>query len=92
MMVGEEDRARSALIELRNRLDVEDELDEVRRGAESASSGKVGVMSLLLATPVELRRPLMIACVLQLAQQFSGINVVFYVSGCLLSRPSFLRN
>ena len=58
------------------------EVAEIRRSADSssggASAGPPSVWS-VLRNPV-FRKPVLIACVLQVAQQLSGINAVFFFS------------
>ena len=72
----------TALIKLRGYSDVEDELEEMRAEARKASSLETFTLKKLLSTP-ELKLPIIIAVVMQVAQQWSGINAVsliFFVS------------
>ena len=63
------------LRKLRGYLDVEDEIDEMKVEARKSQSVEEFSLKKLLTTP-ELRIPVIIACCLQIAQQFSGINAV----------------
>ncbi|XP_070206842.1 solute carrier family 2, facilitated glucose transporter member 1-like isoform X2 [Littorina saxatilis] len=79
MMKGEEDEAEKALVWLRKTEDVGEEMEEMRKEvAEHRNAVKFSVKSLF--SKAELRWPLIICIVLQLAQQFSGINAVIYYS------------
>ncbi|XP_039253378.2 solute carrier family 2, facilitated glucose transporter member 3-like [Styela clava] len=79
---GMEDEAREALQFLRGSLDVEDEIailvSEQNKVQSSARVGMIGIFR----NP-DLRKPMFIAIVLQLAQQLSGINAVLYYSTSL---------
>jgi hypothetical protein len=63
------------LRKFRGYLDVEDEIDEMKVEARKSQSVEEFSLKKLLTTP-ELRVPIIIACCLQIAQQFSGINAV----------------
>lgn len=87
---GKRDAARKALVRLRgyDEADADDEIAEVEEESGSAADledgGAAGAkasltLSQLLADP-QLRAALLVAVVLQLSQQFSGINAVFYYS------------
>ena len=52
-----------------------DEIEEMRIEARKASSVQTFTLKQLLTTP-ELKLPIIIACVSQVAQQWSGINAV----------------
>lgn len=67
-----------ALVKLRGYFDVEDELEEMRVEARKASSVESFTLKQLLSTP-ELKLPIIIAVVVQVAQQWSGINAVSIV-------------
>ncbi|ESP01111.1 hypothetical protein LOTGIDRAFT_180320 [Lottia gigantea] len=71
--------ATKALKWLRNSDDVEDEIREMRVEAEEQKHHKKFFISDLIKTH-ELRIPFIISIVLQLSQQFSGINAVIYYS------------
>ena len=65
----------SALQKLRGYHDVNDEIEEMRVEARKASSVQTFTLKQLLTTP-ELKMPIIIAVVCQVAQQWSGINAV----------------
>jgi len=63
------------LIWLRGTEDVSAELDQIKKEvAEEESAGEVSLIHLF--TKRELRKPLVIACMLMIGQQLSGINAV----------------
>ena len=76
---GNEQDARDGLRKFRGYLDVEDEIDEMKVEARKSQSVEEFSLKKLLTTP-ELRVPIIIACCLQIAQQFSGINAVMSYS------------
>lgn len=68
--------ARIALQILRNRVDVEDELAVIEQESSSNNNdGQQSSLSILLKSK-ELRWPLLIALLLNMAQQLSGVNAV----------------
>ena len=80
---GRVDEARKALLLCRgySEMDADAEIAEIEESqaaAASTSSAAPSALS-LLKDPV-LRRPLFVAVMLQLSQQFSGINAVFFYS------------
>lgn len=76
---SEEEEARDALRKLRGYFDVEDEIDEMKVEARKSQSVESFTLKQLLTT-VDLRWPVIIACVLQISQQWSGINAVMSFS------------
>lgn len=76
---NEEEEARDALRKLRGYFDVEDEIDEMKVEARKSQSVQSFTLKQLLTT-VDLRWPVIIACVLQISQQWSGINAVMSFS------------
>ncbi|XP_053350520.1 solute carrier family 2, facilitated glucose transporter member 3-like [Clarias gariepinus] len=75
----QEEKARMVLVRLRGNDDVEDDIREMREEASKmAMEKKVSIME-LFRNPV-YRQPIIIAIVMNLSQQFSGINAVFYYS------------
>lgn len=76
---GLEQEAREGLRDLRGYQDVEDEIDEMKVEARKSQSIQEFSLKQLLTTQ-ELRIPIVIACCLQIAQQFSGINAVMSYS------------
>ncbi|XP_028837667.1 solute carrier family 2, facilitated glucose transporter member 1 [Denticeps clupeoides] len=74
-----EKEARQALVRLRGSEDVNADIDEMKaEGVKMASEKKVTILELFRSPAY--RQPIIIAIVLQLSQQFSGINAVFYYS------------
>ncbi|XP_061530448.1 LOW QUALITY PROTEIN: solute carrier family 2, facilitated glucose transporter member 3 [Phycodurus eques] len=79
IVLKEEDEARKALVRLRGCEDVSDDIDEMKEeGMRMAMEKKVTILELFRSH--NYRQPIIIAIVLQLSQQFSGINAVFYYS------------
>ncbi|XP_050414501.1 solute carrier family 2, facilitated glucose transporter member 1 isoform X1 [Patella vulgata] len=76
---NEEQEATIALRKLRGYDDVEDEIEEMRIESKRSVSGTNFSMHQLLTTP-ELRFPTVVACLLQVTQQWSGINAVMSYS------------
>lgn len=77
--LGSEDMAEKALIWLRKDENVSDEIEEMRHEIEkSKQSAQFHFTDLFRRR--ELLTPLVISLVLQLSQQFSGINAVIYYS------------
>ena len=54
---------------------MDDELEEMRSEAKTSGGARNFTLKELITTP-ELRMPTIIACVSQVAQQWSGINAV----------------
>jgi len=76
---GKEIEAQKGLTWLRGTLEVHDEMDEMR--AESEAMKLVPKTTLReMLTNASLRSPLIIAVMMMLAQQLSGINAVIYFS------------
>jgi len=76
---GQEQGAREALKRLRNTPNIEDDIDEMRAEEQAQQAEAQITMFELLRSPT-LRMPLTIAIMMQLSQQLSGINAVFYYS------------
>ena len=76
---GQEQAARDALRRLRNTPNIEDDIEEMRAEEQAQQAESQITMFELLRSPT-LRMPLTIAIVMQLSQQLSGINAVFYYS------------
>ncbi|XP_007550137.1 solute carrier family 2, facilitated glucose transporter member 3 [Poecilia formosa] len=79
IVLNEEDEARKALERLRGTNDVNDDIKEMKEeGMKMAMEKKVSIPELFRSP--KYRQPIIIAIVLQLSQQLSGINAVFYYS------------
>ena len=75
----EEDRTEHALKWLRSDDDVREELDAMRAEHETMKLEPPVTLRAMLTTP-SLRQPLIIAVMMMLAQQLSGINAAFFFS------------
>ncbi|KAM8924381.1 solute carrier family 2, facilitated glucose transporter member 3-like [Pelodytes ibericus] len=76
---GENQRAQTILQKLRGTVDVDCDIKEMMEESEAMSKEKpVSFRELFLSR--QYRQPIIISIVLQLSQQLSGINAVFYYS------------
>ncbi|XP_070768807.1 solute carrier family 2, facilitated glucose transporter member 3 isoform X2 [Enoplosus armatus] len=79
IVLNQEEEARKALVRLRGCEDVSDDIQEMKEeGMRMALEKKVTILELFRSR--NYRQPIIIAIVLQLSQQLSGINAVFYYS------------
>ncbi|KAM8927350.1 solute carrier family 2, facilitated glucose transporter member 1 [Pelodytes ibericus] len=76
---NEEDKAKSALKKLRGTTDVSTDLQEMKEESRQMMREKKVTILELFRSPL-YRQPIFIAIILQLSQQLSGINAVFYYS------------
>uniref|UniRef100_A0A8C5B4I2 Solute carrier family 2 member 3a n=1 Tax=Gadus morhua TaxID=8049 RepID=A0A8C5B4I2_GADMO len=77
--LNQEEQARKALVRLRGSEDVSKDMQEMKEeSAKMAVEKKVTIPELFRTAAY--RQPLLIAVMLQLSQQLSGINAVFYYS------------
>uniref|UniRef100_A0A8C6SI21 Solute carrier family 2, facilitated glucose transporter member 5 n=1 Tax=Neogobius melanostomus TaxID=47308 RepID=A0A8C6SI21_9GOBI len=77
--LNKEEEARKALVRLRGHEDVNDDVQEMKEeGLKMSMEKKVTILE-LFRSPL-YRQPIIIAIILQLSQQLSGINAVFYYS------------
>ncbi|XP_074655547.1 solute carrier family 2, facilitated glucose transporter member 1-like [Tubulanus polymorphus] len=74
-----EEDARDALRRLRNSTDINNEIEEMKQEAKEAQASGTFTCCQIFQQR-DLRMPLLIAVVLQVAQQWSGINAVFFYS------------
>ncbi|XP_068431399.1 solute carrier family 2, facilitated glucose transporter member 1-like isoform X1 [Clinocottus analis] len=75
----QEEQARKALVRLRGSEDVSKDMQEMKEeSVKMAMEKKVTIVELFRSAAY--RQPLLIAVMLQLSQQLSGINAVFYYS------------
>ncbi|KAF4080435.1 hypothetical protein AMELA_G00171240 [Ameiurus melas] len=77
--LNKEEQARKALVRLRGYEDVSKEMQEMKEEGIKMNMEKKMTIPELFRTAV-YRQPLLIAILLQLSQQLSGINAVFYYS------------
>ncbi|XP_060726589.1 solute carrier family 2, facilitated glucose transporter member 1 [Tachysurus vachellii] len=86
----QEDKARKVLVRLRGNADVEDDVREMKEEANKlATENKVSIPE-LFSNPI-YRQPIIIAIVMNLSQQFSGINAVFYYSTEIFKKAGFSK-
>ncbi|XP_028326556.1 solute carrier family 2, facilitated glucose transporter member 1 [Gouania willdenowi] len=79
IILNQEEEARKALVRLRGTEDVSDDIQEMKEEAmKMAMEKKVTFLELFRSR--NYRQPIIIAITLQLSQQLSGINAVFYYS------------
>ncbi|XP_014256892.1 solute carrier family 2, facilitated glucose transporter member 1-like [Cimex lectularius] len=76
---GQDEKSNEALVWLRGTLSVEDEFDVMKAQEEAENMTKKVTLFELTRNP-SLRMPLIIASVVMVAQQFSGINAAIYFS------------
>lgn len=81
---GRVSEARLALRSLRNNSDIEEDIEEMRaeeraHQEEVRKYGKLSSIKELFSHPW-LRKPLLVGVMMQLSQQLSGINAIFYYS------------
>ncbi|GFO21975.1 hypothetical protein PoB_004848000 [Plakobranchus ocellatus] len=88
---GEEDEARKALARFRGTDNISDEIEEMRVEARRSVGVKNYTIKELVTTP-ELRMPVIIACVLQIGQQWSGINAVMSYSSAMFEQVSVSKD
>lgn len=85
----DEDATRATLQRLRNKVDVEDEIEEmIKENKESSSDGGSSVSFKELFTIREYRWPLITSLTLQLTQQLCGINAIFFYSDGIFRRAA----
>ncbi|CAG5125327.1 unnamed protein product, partial [Candidula unifasciata] len=77
-----EKQCREALMTLRGSADIEDEVNEIKQEMSTCDE-KISIIQ-LFRNPA-LRSPMFIGIVMQLSQQFSGVNGVFFYSTSLFS-------
>ncbi|XP_071331246.1 solute carrier family 2, facilitated glucose transporter member 1a [Trachinotus anak] len=82
---NEESKARSILMKLRGTDDVSDDMQEMREESQQMKREKTVTIAELFRSPM-YRQPIFVAIMLQLSQQLSGINAVFYYSTGIFER------
>ncbi|KAG9276007.1 solute carrier family 2, facilitated glucose transporter member 3-like [Astyanax mexicanus] len=75
----QEEEARRILVLLRGQEDVEDDIREMKEEADKLNQEQKVSIPELFRNPI-YRQPIIIAIVMNVSQQFSGINAVFYYS------------
>ncbi|KAJ0064913.1 hypothetical protein NL108_017528, partial [Boleophthalmus pectinirostris] len=82
---GQESEAHEVLVKLRGTEEVSEDLQEMREESQRMQRERsVSIPELLRS--VQYRQPLIVAVLLQLSQQLSGINAVFYYSTGIFER------
>ncbi|XP_030078277.1 solute carrier family 2, facilitated glucose transporter member 1 [Microcaecilia unicolor] len=76
---NEENRAKNILRKLRGTTDVSSDLQEMKEESQQMMREKKVTILELFRSPL-YRQPIIIAIILQLSQQLSGINAIFYYS------------
>ncbi|XP_060936722.1 solute carrier family 2, facilitated glucose transporter member 1 [Limanda limanda] len=88
--LNQEEEARKALVRLRGTEDVSDDIQEMKEeGMKMAMEKKVTIPELFRSP--KYRQPIVIAIVLQLSQQLSGINAVFYYSTSIFAKAGITQ-
>nr|XP_020636906.1 solute carrier family 2, facilitated glucose transporter member 1 [Pogona vitticeps] len=82
---NEENKAKSVLKKLRGTTDVSSDLQEMKEESRQMMREKKVTIPELFRSPM-YRQPILIAVVLQLSQQLSGINAVFYYSTSIFQK------
>uniref|UniRef100_A0A803JBG4 Solute carrier family 2 (facilitated glucose transporter), member 1 n=1 Tax=Xenopus tropicalis TaxID=8364 RepID=A0A803JBG4_XENTR len=82
---NEEDKAKSVLKKLRGTTDVSSDLQEMKEESRQMMREKKVTILELFRSPL-YRQPMFIAIILQLSQQLSGINAVFYYSTMIFQK------
>ncbi|XP_026187945.1 solute carrier family 2, facilitated glucose transporter member 1-like [Mastacembelus armatus] len=82
---NEESKARSILMKLRGTDEVSEDMQEMKEESQQMMREKKVTIPELFRSPI-YRQPIMVAIMLQLSQQLSGINAVFYYSTGIFER------
>ncbi|XP_041835471.1 solute carrier family 2, facilitated glucose transporter member 1 [Melanotaenia boesemani] len=82
---NEENRAKTVLKKLRGTTDVSADMQEMKEESRQMMREKKVTIVELFRSPL-YRQPLLIAVMLQLSQQLSGINAVFYYSTLIFEK------
>ncbi|XP_053546167.1 solute carrier family 2, facilitated glucose transporter member 1 [Bombina bombina] len=84
---NEEDKAKAVLKKLRGTTDVSADMQEMKEESRQMMREKKVTILELFRSPL-YRQPIFIAIVLQLSQQLSGINAVFYYSTMIFKKAN----
>ncbi|XP_053174322.1 solute carrier family 2, facilitated glucose transporter member 1-like [Scomber japonicus] len=82
---NEESKAHSVLIKLRGTDNVNEDMQEMREESQKMMREKKVTIPELFRSPM-YRQPIFVAIMMQLSQQLSGINAVFYYSTGIFER------
>ncbi|XP_059153748.1 proton myo-inositol cotransporter-like, partial [Physella acuta] len=89
MMKNQEREAEITLKKIRNTNNVDQEMDEIRQSLKQEAESKGWHIWKQIFTTPHVRKALFIGCMLQVFQQFCGINTVIYYSGSILLSAGF---
>ncbi|KAM9341497.1 solute carrier family 2, facilitated glucose transporter member 2 [Symphorus nematophorus] len=85
ILLGKEQDARKSLLRLKGSYDPTPDLEEMRREKDEADrEPRVSILSLIRSS--KYRQQLVVALMMHLSQQFSGINAIFYFSTSIFAR------
>ncbi|XP_056897629.1 solute carrier family 2, facilitated glucose transporter member 1-like [Takifugu flavidus] len=82
---NEESKARNTLMKLRGTEEVSEDMQEMKDESQQMQREKKVTILELFRSPL-YRQPILVAIMLQLSQQLSGINAVFYYSTGIFER------
>ncbi|KAM3617441.1 uncharacterized protein V6R79_006198 [Siganus canaliculatus] len=82
---NEESKARSVLMKLRGTDEINEDMQEMKEESQQMLREKKVTIPELFRSPL-YRQPIFVAIMLQLSQQLSGINAVFYYSTGIFER------
>ncbi|XP_038672517.1 solute carrier family 2, facilitated glucose transporter member 2 [Scyliorhinus canicula] len=83
--LGREEAARKSLERLRGTSDTDQQIEEMKKEKEDIQKQKKITVMELFRTP-SCRQPIIIALMMHLSQQFSGINAIFYYSTAIFKQ------
>ena len=86
----EEEKAQTVLQKLRGTQDVSQDISEMKEESAKMSQEKKATVLELFRSP-NYRQPIIISITLQLSQQLSGINAVFYYSTGIFERAGITQ-
>ncbi|KAM9355815.1 solute carrier family 2, facilitated glucose transporter member 2 [Pholidichthys leucotaenia] len=85
ILMGKQDEARASLHCLKGAYDATPDLEEMRREKEQADKEpSISILSLICSSVY--RKQLVVAIMMHLSQQLSGINAIFYYSTAIFSQ------
>ncbi|XP_064418317.1 solute carrier family 2, facilitated glucose transporter member 2 [Latimeria chalumnae] len=88
--LGKEEEAKKCLKKFRGECDITKDVAEMKKEKEEAEKESKVSIAQLFRSP-SYRQPIMVALVLHISQQFSGINAIFYYSTSIFIRAGVHR-